>query len=381
MASIVINNTAVRNNGDVALVAALAKALTSHGHRLAIATPDTIYARLVPALVTICPEVRGFRKQRYRKAFWSDLAAIALLMWNRTYRESDVIIGAPGGYLNSRYGPLGWRLAIYRWASHFGKRTAIYSQSIDGLLPLDAGELSRCASSLALLVARDSASFDEAQAAGVPAQKLLLTNDAVFLEVPDYSKISSTSDLVGISVRDWKHGPGSRDSYLLIIAGYAQLVLERGYRVEFFSTCQGVPGYIDDSLVAKDIVALMPTGLAAGRVTVNHEFMTIGQLRARIAECHMIIGTRMHMCLLAILAGVPAFNISYEPKGHQCFRYLGLEKYSIDYHEDEDRADKAFQLFLAEKDEVRLKLPEVATAQHRKAWSSLNQFLNLMGLD
>lgn len=381
MASIVINNTAVRNNGDVALVTALATALSRRGHRVAIATPHPVHAAAVHGMKNLCPEVRGFVAQRFRRALLSDLAAIALLVGNRTYRECDVIIGAPGGYLNSRYGPLDWRLTIYRWASRFGKRTAIYSQSIDGLLPGDAQALRRCADSLTLLLARDEASLVEARACGIPEERLLLTDDAVFLDAPACSARSATSNVVGISVRDWKHGGGSRADYLAMMASIAALALGKGYQLEFFSTCQGVAGYIDDSRVAREVAALIPPGLAAGRVTVIGEAMNLEQLRQRLAGCHVVVGTRLHMCLLAILGGVPAFNISYEPKGRECFRYLGLGQYGIDYHESPAHAVEAFSGFVADKDAIRQRLPAIAEAHHRRAWVSLDQFLQRMGLD
>lgn len=381
MARIVINNTAVRNNGDVALVTALAGALARRGHRVAIATPHPVHAVQVQSLENVCPDVRGFLSKRFRRPWLAGLAAICLLAGNRTYRECDVLIGAPGGYLNSRYGPLGWRLAVYRWASLCGKRTAIYSQSIDGLLPADARVLRRCARSLDVLLARDEASLGTARACGIPDEKLMLTDDALFLDSPAVSPRSGSSRVVGISVRDWKHGGGNRAGYLAMMARIATQALEEGFNVDFFSTCQGVPGYIDDSRVAREVAGLIPDGVAAGRVTVTGEAMNLEQLRQRIEGCHLVVGTRLHMCLLAIMRGVPAFNVSYEPKGRECFRYLGLEPYSVDYHESPQKAAEAFRAFLADRDAIRRQLPAVVQARHERAVTSLDQFLQRMGID
>ncbi len=380
MASFVINNTALRNNGDVALAAALTAALEQRGHRVSLATAHPEFAVNLQGISNICADVEGVRRPQFRRPIVAQLAALALLIAHPAYRRCDVIVGAPGGYLNSHYGDLGWRLAIYRWAAKLGKKTAIYAQSVDSLLPADAAVLAQASHALDLLLVRDQASAREALEIGVSPTRLLQAVDAIFLMDPRPSLDSVTSRSIVISVRDWPHGQGRRDDYLAMMARLATLSCEYGFHVRFLSTCQGIPSYIDDSKVARAVVDRMPKRFAINEVEVIDGAFSLSALREHISTAHVVIGTRLHMCLLALLASVPAFNISYEPKGRECYRYLGIPQASIDYYADSLKAESAYRNFFDERETIRATLPEIMARHHRQAHADLDEFLARLGV-
>jgi polysaccharide pyruvyl transferase WcaK-like protein len=381
MTNFIINTTAARNNGDVALIAALGSALERKGHRVSYATQHAPHMRDVQRLQNTCPEVLGYRRRLFRRRGLAGIAALACLLLSRTYRAADVIIGAPGGYLNSNYG-FGWRQSVYLWAHRLGKKTAIYAQSVG---PLNAGDrrgLANLARGLDVLMVRDDVSKEAALAAGFPSQQIQSSVDAIFLSPPNPSRRSAHSNLVAISVREWEYEDRDVASYSEMMVRIAELILARGFEIEFLSTCQGIPGYIDDSALASVIASRVRDRIGAdAAIKVTRAALGQDALTSRIGACRLVIGTRLHMCLLALLSGVPAFNISYESKGKECYRYLGLDEFSIDYNAAEELAMDAVSRFLDAEEDIRDRLPGIIARQHRRAVDDLDEFLSTLGVE
>lgn len=379
MAKFLINNTALRNNGDVALVQSLSNALVRNGHQVLVATSYEDYAKQVDAAEEFCTEVAGYKIRYFQRKLLASSAAIFLLLINKKYRTCDVILGAPGGYINSFYG-IGWKLAIYKWAKVFGKKTAIYSQSIGPLNVLDQNILHDSQRYLNLLVVRDDYSYQAAVDAGFHTQNMLLTEDAIFLECPVFSAESVSSKTVLFSVRQWDYEARDLDAYILLVRKLVELVLSRGFRVEFVSTCQGVTGYIDDANLAKTIVNQMLKENPSADVLIDAAYLSLDALKLKISRSHLVVGTRLHMCLLAMTSGVPAFNLSYEVKGRECYKYLGLTAYSIDYNELPTNATQQLLQFLDKETEIRATLPPLMQERHQAANEQLMVFLNKLGV-
>lgn len=378
MANIVINSTAVRNNGDVALITTLASALESYGHNVTFATSHGGHMRSVQGRHNVCREVLGDKFWPFRLPVLRDLAAIFSLLSTPQLRQADVVLGAPGGYINSYYG-FRWKCALYRWAKALGKRTAIYAQSVGPLIGSDAEFMCQLCNDLDLLVTRDALSQRSAIEAGFQEERLLASVDAIFLRRPSKSIQSRTSNVVAVSVREWSHDGRSFDHYLRMISTLSQILIDRGYFVEFISTCQGIEGYIDDSSVAHLVAErLNNDDRSRGKVTIVSHTLSINDLIDKISSYHLVIGTRLHMCLLALLSGVPAFNISYESKGKECYEYLGIQDLSIDYNENIGEASNRLISFLDKQFTVRNALPAMLEPHHKRACADLDRFLALV---
>ena len=333
MAAILINNTALRNNGDIALVRALGHALRDRGHSVTVCGQTVPSGQKQICGLPACKDVVGYRRRVFQRPVLADAAALMLLLVNRKYRQADALIGAPGGYVNSFYG-FRWKLRIYRWANLLGKKTAIYSQSVGPLSGRDQEHLRSAGRYLDVLVARDELSGRAALQAGIREDRILQTEDAVFLSVPRNSVESPRSNKVLVSVRDWQHDGRDAARFTALVHRLMEAIIARGFDIEFVSTCQGIDGYVDDSKVAGAILDSF-TG-DRGRISVCRERLSIEQLEQRIDAARFVLGTRLHMCLLAMMAGIPAFNISYEAKGIECYRYMGMADYSVDYNAEPD---------------------------------------------
>ena len=253
MAKFLINNTALRNNGDVALVQSLSNALVRNGHQVMIATSYDNFAQQINIAEGVCPEVLGYKIRYFQHRLLANISAIFLLLTDKHYRSCDVILGAPGGYINSFYG-INWKLTIYRWAKVFGKKTAIYSQSVGPLNAQDKSILQASQRYIDLLVVRDVYSYKAAVDTGFLSENILLTEDAIFLENPVFSTESKSSKIVLFSVRQWTYEARDLNAYITLMCQLVQLILAKGFRIEFVSTCQGLATYINDAQLAQTIV-------------------------------------------------------------------------------------------------------------------------------
>ncbi|GAB3093071.1 polysaccharide pyruvyl transferase family protein [Aestuariicella hydrocarbonica] len=375
MANVIINSTAVRNNGDIALITALEDMLLAQGHSVLIATPHPDQLREFQHRSNICGEVLGYKKSIFRLPLLADIAALVCLLSSSAYRKADILIGAPGGYINSYYG-FTWRSAIYRWASRLGKKTAIYAQSVGPLNSQDQEGLAKLSKNINLIMVRDKWSKDNAINAGYPAEKILPSIDAIFLTPPSPTNSKSSKKVIGISVRQWHHDQRDEETYINIICHLSEIALNKGYSIEFISTCQGIPNYIDDSRLACKIAGIVIKKTGKGSlITINTEAHSLEELKERVSTYRCILGTRLHMCLISLLHGVPAFNISYEQKGKECYKYMTLDNYSIDYNEPLKEAQNKFSSFLAEEHKIKKILPGILAHQHQRALQDFKEFM------
>lgn len=380
MANIIINTTAVRNNGDVALIFALEAALITRGHSVKFATPHPDILLHVQGRKNACKEVLGYGFKIFQNRFFSDLSALALLLFSSAYRRSDIIIGAPGGYINSYYG-FTWRRAIYRWAHRLGKKTAIYAQSVGPLNEIDRQGLHLFSQNIDILMTRDELSERTARSVGFSSDRLIASIDGFFLSQPHTSATSSSSKIVAISVREWRHDGRNVDLYVDMISQLTEALLRRGFSIDFLSTCQGIKNYIDDSQIAASIASNLQLkhGKAIPVSVIPHSF-SLDELKSRLSNYRMVVGTRLHMCLLALMSGVPAFNISYESKGRECYQYLGLQDCSIDYCTDPTTAIQQFTEFLDNESNIRKQLPSLMKNSHQRALEDFELFATRLGL-
>lgn len=83
--------------------------------------------------------------------------------------------------------------------------------------------------------------------------RIVKSKDAAFLFPPKRIK-AIKGKRAAISVRYWKHDNRSSQKFNDLIVGLVGYLVENGFSVDFLSTCQGIEGYVDDSVKAKQIV-------------------------------------------------------------------------------------------------------------------------------
>jgi polysaccharide pyruvyl transferase WcaK-like protein len=372
--NILLLNSFAVNNGDMALVVALYDQLKARGYSVRIAT---FYFNFLKSRYPELPLVRELLDYPIKGGTFVRKIFLAInFLFNYRYRDHDVFIAAPGGYVNSFYGLKRCLLPLVL-SKRIGKRTAIYSQSVGPLNERDKRLLADYSKSIDVILVRDEYSLDYISKVECHS-KVSLTKDAAFLTPPRESTADSNNKLVAVSVRAWEFDDRNMDKYITMIEQLCILACDRGFDIEFISTCQGVKGYRDDSKVAlmiqQRIVIDRPE--LEKRIRVNAKYHTYHELSDRLNTRYVfVIGTRLHMCILSLLNGVPAFNISYEVKGRECYNYLQLEKYSIDFNEPTNLAVNKFSVFVDSYPKIRAGLMVQLREVHDACVESLNRFL------
>lgn len=332
---ILIDNAVPLNVGDAALVFALESNLRDR---------NTVeFSTLkVEKVSSIYPDYKWYKSFLNKKIYnllwrvkfvWKFLIFLRLTIFKNEYKDSNVIISAPGGYIHSYYGIEQRMFILYVCKKYLKKRVGIYSQSIGKLNNRDKKILFKYGKDLDFIYVRDELSFKRINNFG-NFNNVTLTKDAAFM-LPSYRRKISNERIIGISVREWDVEGRSTKEYTNMMEKIVRHLLNKGYKIEFISTCQGIEGYIDDSVLAESIVKKM--GLQNNNnVMVDKEFNDLEKLRDKLRNYHAVIGTRLHLCILSMLTNIPALNISYEEKGMEVYRYLGLEKFTIDYNDKGD---------------------------------------------
>ena len=114
---------------------------------------------------------------------------------------------------------------------------------------------------------------------------------------------------------------------------------------------------------------------------IDTNFYRIDGLEQALKKYTFVIGTRLHMCLLSMLNGIPAFNISYELKGRECFSALGLERLTIDYNDHKAESLKKLSYFLANYKKYRKGLRLLMTQQATQAEGNFIEFIKCIQSD
>lgn len=348
--NIMIDNAVPLNNGDAALIFSLGDELESLGHTV-------VYSTFQLNKV----------KKRYPHKNWT--ASFLSIKWinhipivrylyyclrilcSPVIKNQDLIISAPGGYINSYYGFKTKLLILSLYKRLLGIKIVMFSQSVGPLNQKDEQVLQKYLPYFSKFLVRDDISYERIYSLVENEETIVKTFDAAFLSQPIGYSGKRPNKRVAISVRSWTFDNRSQDIYQEVIHGIVEELVDNGFEVVFLSTCQGDQDYVDDSIEALRIYQALSTKLKQF-VTVNANLYTLSELKNELKTFDYVIGTRLHMCILAWLSGVPAFNISYEEKGKECYHYLGLKKYTIDYNEkqlNKSKISSFLKMNLAEK--------------------------------
>ncbi|UMB61658.1 polysaccharide pyruvyl transferase family protein [Lutibacter sp. A80] len=368
---LLINNVVPLNNGDVALFYALYKKLENAGFQVKIAT---YYYKQAKELYPNLPFVEeiGQHKIFMKLPFLKPLLLPLLFLFSKHYREADVLVGTPGGYINSNYN-IKNSLSIYKIAKYFGKKSLIYSQSVGPLNQKDALFFQKLMdTSISYIFVRDQFSFNILTNLNISKQKFKLTKDAAFLL--DFKEQASVNlKKVGVSVREWNYDGRNRSDYIKMISTFIKECIDRGYTIEFISTCQGLANYKDDAKLAQEIYDNLDITLQ-DKTTVLADYFKFEDFYKKIEEYDFVIGTRLHMCITSLTKNIPAFNISYEVKGKECYNYLELSEYSIDYNEGSEKAMQSFTNFITNTDGIRAHLKNIMPKINKESNADFNFF-------
>lgn len=363
---LLITDTVPLNGGDEALLRA---------------TVESLQRRFPEAHIDVlCKDVERARALLPDLDLESDLMFVADREQRRRvlelYRLADVVISAPGGFLSDHY-DIDGRLRGLETAQVLGRPVVVFAQSIGPLVRFASRTqarqvLNRCAA----VALRDEWSHQHLVELGVDPALLCVTADAAFLWrdldpnlFRGRGRRVDTPKLIGMCFRPWPMRDTAAHGRLANkAAALAEHVLasDPDRRLRFLSTCQGVPGYKDDSLFAQRIVALLPAKLAK-RCEVDGVRHAPREMVRQLSSCDAVIAMRLHTCILAMLGGTPAMGVGYERKTAETFDQMGFEDFQVDADAPLSRWTGITDRFLARHADLRSVLPMALDVQAQRA--------------
>jgi len=370
MKKILIDNCVPLNNGDAALIMGLFEQLANKDYEIGFSCLDKSRVKQIyPNFTWYKSHINTlFYKLCFKKNLfawlWKVVMFIRLVWFDNEYKQSDVVISAPGGYIHSYYGIEARMYILYLCKIRLHKRVGIYSQSIGKLSKHDQVIFKKYGQNLDFIFARDEISYKRSKEYGL-TNNLTLTKDAAFLLKKDNENNEGETPIfprIAISLRSWTQEGRNMDSYFAQINTAISYLLKNNYDITFLSTCQGIENYVDDSEVAKAFVKHFNYA-GNQQIHINDDYHNLNDLQALIKKFDFVIGTRLHMCLLSWINNVPAFNISYEEKGRESYKYLGLDDYTTDFNASDILIKLPMFLKTANKQELFDRVEEISKEQ------------------
>jgi colanic acid/amylovoran biosynthesis protein len=146
---------------------------------------------------------------------------------------------------------------------------------------------------------------------------------------------------LAIGVMDWTWarpaGEGALSAYLEKLTSLASALMKDGHAVSLFGHSSLPEHGQDDWSLAACLAELIhdKTGVEPTLVKRTHR---VDALRQTLARADVVVGTRLHSCLLAMLDNTPALALSYQPKTSGTYALLGLTDLCFDVETFDPRA-------------------------------------------
>ncbi len=414
MRIVIVNTHSVLNPGDAAIVLAELQVLQERYPSLAVSitsrTPELDREFYAPLGVAVRPAVipapslyDGWRPKlaaglknllnlRAKKGLWDDI------------RRSDLIISSGGGYFysNKRHLPgLTFRQSVahIRLARRLKKPVVFFPQSfgpVSSASALRALKRSLSGTHVLKILARDQGSFDLARTLIGPedaAAKLDLCPDVAFL-LPGERGLGPPPFPQGfprprmmVTLRHWDY-PEARgreekkkreDAYLSACAEICRRYYERWRgSVVVFPQVKGPGSFEDDRPVSKvfwDMIERLIPG--PHRLFLDEpRLASPSDVLAAVSHVDIVLATRTHSAIMALVAGVPVISLGYQPKATGTLRLLGLERFAagigdIDPRKVGDLVDEILNDPAAVRDKITKNLAEVRKTITRKLGAAL----------
>jgi colanic acid/amylovoran biosynthesis protein len=85
----------------------------------------------------------------------------------------------------------------------------------------------------------------------------------------------------------------------------------------------------DDPEIARKILERIQSRGCIQSITIDTN-THVDSLRSTFSSLDVVIGTRLHSCILSLTASTPAIVLAYQPKARETYELLGLEDLCLD---------------------------------------------------
>lgn len=297
------------------------------------------------------------------------------------YQQADLIISSPGGYLHDHYGYLD-RLKTFELLQANSKPVILLAQSIGPFWKKNHIErLKKSFDQMMAISVREAISLDHLKKLKLRNKNIFLTTDHAFLLFDKKQRFEKPAKAAGLNLvvcfRRWSNEKETADIISKAIQ-FCTHLLEQfpSCQLTFLSTCQGIEGYVKDSLLAEKIVAQIPDTLKS-RCIINRKHHHPRELIEVYSTFDAYLGMRLHGAILSMIGQTPAFNIGYELKSQGIYHAMGLSAFQISYQEGIEDWIRQSDYFLATLDEIREGLPSIIEQQHDIALDHMQQIKDI----
>ncbi len=289
----------------------------------------------------------------------------------KSMRESDVVLLKGGQYVYNDQG--GVRGLLYLWrilhpvhlARLLGKDVVLLGQSVGPLVDDRGKQMTRRAlAGCSRLVVRERKSATLLEELGLGAQVQIAPDFAFLIEPVRPKEFEALAEKIesgrwlGVTVVNWSF-PESRDpaalrerylAAMVEIAGRTHRATGLGIALFPQVTVQH-HGESDLDLLKRLAAKLSEGGIPHLLVT---EDLSPEELSYLYGRCDVLLGTRLHSCILAACAGTPVVAIRYQGfKTEGIMAELGLENRVFDISDvDVDRATAEIAASVASRDAI-----------------------------
>ncbi len=235
----------------------------------------------------------------------------------------------PNALLSDNHSGLSFYATSAILASLYAKPLMLYAVGAGPLLSRHGKLFTKAICDAAqIITVRDGGSRLLLESLAVPAAKIHLTADPVFaLPWSKPAAPKSTARKIGVSLRNWNIDVDAGFWQSEVATALDRFLQAEPVDIEFFPF-QKLSGEIEnDVAVSRRVRDLMQH---QNRVHIVEEELSPAGLAARMAECGLIVGMRLHAIIFGMLANVPVIALSYDPKVDQLMQRVKLPHLCID---------------------------------------------------
>ncbi len=364
---LVLNTHSVLNSGDAAIVLGLVGLLRGQFRepRIAVTSRTPVADRefyrhldidVLPPLF-VAPSAFDSRRRKLAGCTRSLLSLRSKRDIVREIRRADLVISSGGGYFFSARrhlpGPVFWQAFLQvRLAQRLGRPIVFAPQSF--------GPLASC---LASRMLRSLLSHRGVRRVLVREESSLELVRGLLRDAPDAARVSLCPDLafllngeerdggarhgsslpapvLAVTARDWlfpeRRGEGdrraARRAYLQALRDVClDFHRRRNGSILIFAQSRGPGRLEDDRAISAELGAALGGAIPASYLAQVDlpEDAPPAQLLATISRADLLLASRFHSAILAMIAGKPAIALGYQPKSLGMMKMLGLERFCL----------------------------------------------------
>lgn len=411
--TLIINTHSVLNSGDTGIALAeiqfLKKKFPSIEISLTSRTPmidknfyRALGIKVLPSLFPL-PKISRYSNPKIDsiiKEFFELPSKINLL---KEIKKADFVVSSGGGYFYSNRrlfpGPFFWQNFLHvKLVSKIRRPLIFFPQSFG---PIKNSIGVRCLKSIlkqdnvVKIFTREEFSFDFLkkilhQDKDEKIKKLDLCPDVAFyLNSPGYAverriKLNLPKPIVAMASRDWdypnaKSAQEKKEKYFSSLIKIAESILfDWNGSIVIFPQARGPTLFENDRIISKKLREALEKKLPKKRIIYLNlrDDVSPFYIIDILSQCDLIIATRLHAAIFALLAGVPAISIGYQPKNIGTMKLFELEHFCVSI--EDISADKVLTLIreiFYYHDDIRRKIGDILIRLKEQIEVKLNQAL------